>query len=128
MEQKDRTEGLRALIRQGLQAVAHKDTLAHLGDRSTYIGMSDIGQHWECPRAALARKVLPTTNSLERLLKMCIRDRHIGAPAGGEAKEKNFIMDCPCSYPHSAKPSARPAICPTFIARLHCAGVGKSRL
>ena len=70
MEQKDRTEGLRALIRQGLQAVAYKDTLAHLGDRSSYVGMSDIGQHWECPRAALARKVLPTTNSLERLLTL----------------------------------------------------------
>ena len=69
MEQ-DRTEGLRALIRQGLQAVAYKDTLAHLGDRSSYIGMSDIGQHWECPRAALAKKVLPTTNSLERLLTL----------------------------------------------------------
>ena len=68
MEQKDRTEGLRALIRQGLQALAHKDTLAHLGDRSSYVGMSDIGQHWECPRAALARKVLPTAHSLERLL------------------------------------------------------------
>ena len=66
----NRTEGLRALIRQGLQAVAHKDTLAHLGDRSSYVGMSDIGQHWECPRAALARKVLPTTNSLERLLTL----------------------------------------------------------
>ena len=70
MEQMDRTEGLRALIRQGLQAVAHNDTLAHLGDRSCYVGMSDIGQHWECPRAALARKVLPTTNSLERLLTL----------------------------------------------------------
>ena len=70
MKQKDRTEGLRALIRQGLQAVAHKDTLAHLGDRSSYVGMSDIGQHWECPRAALARKVLPITNSLERLLTL----------------------------------------------------------
>ena len=70
MEQIDRTEGLKSLIRQGLQAVAHKDTLAHLGDRSSYIGMSDIGQHWECPRAALARKVLPTTNSLERLLTL----------------------------------------------------------
>ena len=70
MGQMDRTEGLRILIRQGLQAVAHKDTLAHLGDRSSYIGMSDIGQHWECPRAALARKVLPTTNSLERLLTL----------------------------------------------------------
>ena len=70
MEQMDRTEGLRALIRQGLQAVAHNDTLAHLGDRSCYVGMSDIGQHWECPRSALARKVLPTTNSLERLLTL----------------------------------------------------------
>ena len=70
MEHSDRTEGLRALIRQGLQTVSQQSTAAHLGDRSTYIGMSDIGQHWECPRAALARKVLPTTNSLERLLTL----------------------------------------------------------
>lgn len=70
MELPDRTEGLRALIRQGLQAVSQQSTTAHLGDRSTYVGMSDIGQHWECPRAALVRKVLPTTNSLERLLTL----------------------------------------------------------
>ena len=70
MEVTDRTEGLRALIRQGLQAVSTQNTAAHLGDRSTYVGMSDIGQHWECPRAALARKVLPTTDSLERLLTL----------------------------------------------------------
>ena len=49
MEQMDRTEGLRALIRQGLQAVAHKDTLAHLGDRSSYIGMSDMGRQIRTP-------------------------------------------------------------------------------
>jgi len=66
----DRTEGLRALIRQGLQAVSQKSTTAQLGDRSTYVGMSDIGQHWECPRAVLARKVMPTPNSLERLLTL----------------------------------------------------------
>lgn len=70
MKQMDRTEGLRALIRQGLQAVSQQSTTAHLGDRSTYVGMSDIGQHWECPRAALARKVLPTADSLERLLTL----------------------------------------------------------
>ena len=70
MKQTDRTEGLRALIRQGLEAVSQKSTAAHLGDRSTYVGMSDIGQHWECPRAALARKVMPTPNSLERLLTL----------------------------------------------------------
>lgn len=70
MEHSDRTEGLRALIRQGLQVVSQQSTVAHLGDRSTYVGMSDIGQHWECPRAALARKVLPTTDSLKRLLTL----------------------------------------------------------
>ena len=70
MEVTDRTEGLRALIRQGLQAVSQQSTAVHLGDRSTYVGMSDIGQHWECPRAALARKVMPTPNSLERLLTL----------------------------------------------------------
>ena len=68
MKQSDRAEGLRALIRQGLQAVSQQNTTAHLGDRSTYVGMSDIGQHWGCPRAALARKVLPTADSLERFL------------------------------------------------------------
>ena len=70
MKQTDRTEGLRALIRQGLQVVSQQSTAAHLGDRSTYVGMSDIGQHWECPRAALARKVMPTPDSLERLLTL----------------------------------------------------------
>lgn len=64
----DREEGLQALVRQGLQMVSKQSTAAHLGDRSTYVGMSDIGQHWECPRAALTRKVLPTVDSLERLL------------------------------------------------------------
>ena len=66
----DRGEGLRALVHQGLQMVSKQSTAAHLGDRSTYVGMSDIGQHWECPRAALARKVLPITGSLERLLTL----------------------------------------------------------
>lgn len=70
MEQRDRTEGLRALLRQGLQTVSQQSTAAYLGDRATYVGMSDIGQHWECPRAALARKVLPTADSLERLLTL----------------------------------------------------------
>lgn len=66
----NRMEGLRTLIRQGLQAISQQSTTAHLGDRSTYVGMSDIGQHWECPRAAIARKVMPTPNSLECLLTL----------------------------------------------------------
>ena len=32
MELSDRTEGLRALIRQGLQVVSQQSTAAHLGD------------------------------------------------------------------------------------------------
>lgn len=70
MERSDRAQGLRALLCQGLQVVSQQSTAAHLGDRSAYVGMSDIGQHWECPRAALARKVLSITNSLERLLTL----------------------------------------------------------
>ena len=52
----NRTEGLRALIRQGLQAVAHKDTLAHLGDRSSYVGMSDIGPALGMPTGGTGQK------------------------------------------------------------------------
>ena len=44
------------IIRSGLEAHAKQATALQLGDRSTYVGMSDIGAMQECPRAAVLRK------------------------------------------------------------------------
>ena len=52
--QKDR---LLSLVCHGLQEHAKRMTSAILGDRSQYIGMSDIGRMLECPRSVFMSKV-----------------------------------------------------------------------
>ena len=46
------------LLAKGLVESSAQRTLSSLGDRSRYIGMSDIGRALECPRAAVGRKLL----------------------------------------------------------------------
>jgi len=50
-------QGLLRLLTQGLLAHAEQKTASELGDRSQYIGMSDIGKGMECMRAATASKL-----------------------------------------------------------------------
>ena len=52
-----KTQGLLRLLTQGLLAHAEQKTARELGDRSQYIGMSDIGKGMECMRAAVASKL-----------------------------------------------------------------------
>lgn len=49
--------GLLRLLTEGLLAHAEQKTASELGDRSQYIGMSDIGKGMECMRAAVASKL-----------------------------------------------------------------------
>ena len=49
--------GLISQIAKGLLTHATKETSEQLGDRTTYIGMSDIGKGAECIRAAVANKL-----------------------------------------------------------------------
>jgi len=56
--QADRAQGLMAILARGLVECSAQRTLSSLGDRSRYIGMSDIGRALECPRAAVGRKLL----------------------------------------------------------------------
>ena len=59
MEQMNRTEGLRALIRQGLQAIAHNDTLAHLGVECQHVvHPPSLEAGGFLPRAECGRKKL----------------------------------------------------------------------
>ena len=53
----DKATSLLMLISNGLHMHAEQRTALTLGDRSRYIGLSDIGRALECPRAALASKI-----------------------------------------------------------------------
>lgn len=52
-----KSQGLIRLLTQGLLAHAEQKTADELGDRSRYIGMSDIGKGMECMRSAVAGKL-----------------------------------------------------------------------
>lgn len=53
---------LYSLLKQGLQSSSHERTTRSLGDRSKYVGLSDIGKAVDCLRTAVAGKVcLPQT-------------------------------------------------------------------
>mgnify|MGYP007116388159 CR=1 FL=1 len=53
MDSSDRGKALLELFRQGLANYGQRQTQAMLGDRTAYIGMSDIARYTECPRAAV---------------------------------------------------------------------------
>jgi len=53
----DRSQGLMTLLAKGLLESSVQRTASSLGDRSQYIGMSDIGRALECPRAAVGQKL-----------------------------------------------------------------------
>ena len=58
----DPSPALLAILAQGLQRHAEIATAATLGDRSRYIGLSDIGRGLDCLRATVAGKI-PSANS-----------------------------------------------------------------
>jgi len=60
----ERTQGLMALLARGLVETSAQRTALSLGDRSRYIGMSDIGRALECPRAAVGRKLFGSGEDL----------------------------------------------------------------
>ena len=70
MNTQERDKALLEIIRQGLELCGKRQSQNALGDRTAYIGMSDLARYLECPRAALAGKLLPQTSSLERLLTL----------------------------------------------------------
>ena len=46
-----RNETLLEVIRQGLEVSGERQSEAMLGNRSSYIGLSDLAKYAECPRA-----------------------------------------------------------------------------
>ena len=63
-------EGLLKILRCGLERSAEQRTAIQLGDRSQYVGMSDIAKMLNCPRTALAAKLYtPEYRSNDEALK-----------------------------------------------------------
>ena len=63
-------EGLLEILRCGLERDAERRTAILLGDRSRYVGLSDIAKMLDCPRAALAAKLFtPEYRSTDEALK-----------------------------------------------------------
>ena len=63
-------EGLLETLRCGLERYAERQTAIRLGDRSRYVGLSDIARMLDCPRAALAAKLFtPEYRSTDDALK-----------------------------------------------------------
>ena len=63
-------EGLLGILYCGLERSAEQRTAIQLGDRSRYVGLSDIAKMLDCPRAALAAKLFtPEYRSTDEALK-----------------------------------------------------------
>ena len=70
-------ERLLEILRYGLERNAEQQTAIQLGDRSLYVGMSDIAKMLDCPRAALAAKLCTTEhrNTAEALKHQLLLQR-----------------------------------------------------
>ena len=67
----DKATSLLALIASGLQSHAERSAALTLGDRSRYIGLSDIGRALECPRSVLAGKTMSRPQgNLQKILTL----------------------------------------------------------
>lgn len=63
-------EGVLEILCCGLERDAEQRTMIQLGDRSRYVGLSDIAKMLDCPRAALAAKLYtPKYRSTDETLK-----------------------------------------------------------
>ena len=70
----NRGEKLLELIRHGLAQHSARTTKQSLGDRSKYIGLSDIGAYLTCPRMAVLNRLHPEKKE-ESLLKLLTLNR-----------------------------------------------------
>jgi len=66
--------GLMSQVAKGLLKHSSSATVAQLGDRSKYVGLSDIGKGAECMRAAVANKVYGSQHPKASEISLWFRD------------------------------------------------------
>lgn len=70
MVTQSREKALLEIVRRGLFLASAHTSTAILGDRSAYLGMSDLARYADCPRAAVAGKLGGRDTTLEHLLTL----------------------------------------------------------
>ena len=70
MQMTERSKALLEIFRQGLSHIGIVQINQNLGDRQSYIGVSDISQYVECPRKAIASKLYPIKEDLSSQLAL----------------------------------------------------------
>lgn len=68
MNPQSRNQTLLETIRQGLYLASVQNTNATLGDRSSYVGLSEVSKYAECPRAAVMAKLQQPMPNMAKLL------------------------------------------------------------
>lgn len=66
--QNDREKHLFGLLQLGLQVYADKESKSLLGNRLSYVGLSDVGSYAECPRRTVLQKVKPMPKDFSEML------------------------------------------------------------
>ena len=102
-----KAQELLSLLASGLEAAAHAHTTSSLGDRRTYLGISDLARGLACPRAVVAQKMDgdPATPPLEKLLQL--RRGHwleYGVEEALAAAGQKFISQLEISIEHQGVP------------------------
>lgn len=70
MDDHSRNAAFLGLFGRGMAVSNEKMTASTLGDRSQYVGLSDLAKYRECPRAAIAGKLFSVTPTTENLLPL----------------------------------------------------------
>ncbi len=90
MNMESKSMGLLAQVAKGLLLHSKKETEEQLGDRSKYIGMSDIGKGTECMRAAAANKVYGNNQPSPEEIQKSFSEKDYGKIR--EALNKQLIL------------------------------------
>ena len=102
-----KSEAILSLLATGLEAASEAQTVSSLGDRQSYLGMSDLARGLACPRAVLARKLnnQPEPQPLKTLLQL--RRGHwleYGVEEALSAVGQKFISQLEISIEHQGVP------------------------
>jgi len=92
---------------RGLEAAANEHTVSTLGDRRTYLGMSDLAYGLSCPRAILASRLTPENAGLPLEKMLQFRRGHwleYGIEAPLTALKTKYISRLEISIQHQGVP------------------------
>lgn len=70
MHMQSRQQALLDILQQGLVISGAQQTRKELGERNSYIGLSDLVKYSECPRSAIAGKIGKNAPTLQKLIPL----------------------------------------------------------